>query len=231
MNIRLRGVPLRSFAVAVAVLIACSHLTALSKSADRYARYRPPANCKRFFGAACSRWLIGAWLPTYGDSNNPWQEGRVHYIHQSDAFRMHANRGTFFVYGKAGPPRGHAVYDSAHRIAFYEQGCCSWHDVVAAADVGPPPTSVISRDLTRLRTIRGVHLGMSPAGVMSIYGRGKMRDVIAHLGITILAYTTWPPAAGVVRRPVAVISGSCGQFENFYFRAKRLVLIQLGNAC
>jgi hypothetical protein len=229
LGIRLPGVSTRTLAVAVGVLITCSHVTGLSKSADRYARYRPPANCKRFFGAACSRWRIGAWLPSYGDSNNPWQEGRVQYIHRSDHFTIHAEQGTFFVYGTAGPPRGHALYDSAHRIAFYEQGCCSWHDVVAAANVDPPPKSLIPRDLTRLRTIRGVRLGMSPRSVMRIYGRTTMRDVIAHPGITILAYTTWPPAAAVEGPPARV--SSCGQFENFYFRGNRLVLIQLGNAC
>ena len=181
---------------------------------------------------------IGSWLPSYSESNNPWLEGHAGLIHRRDGFVYEGRTlgldgrfgeaprdGTFFVYGNAGPPKGYVVYDPAHRIAFYGQGCCSWFDLVAAANAPPPPKRVVHRDLSGLRTVRGVSLGMSPAEVMSIYGRVKFAPLRAHPRMQLLAYTTWPPVT-----KLATGSG-CGQFQNFYFRARRLVLIQLGNGC
>jgi hypothetical protein len=90
------------------------------------------------------------------------------------------------VYGSAGPPKGRAVYDPQHRLAFYEQGCCSWSDVVAAADVSPPPKRVVVRDLRALSTVRGVRLGQTPADVVKIYGRGALIAVKGHPGVFVL---------------------------------------------
>ncbi len=181
---------------------------------------------------------IGAWLPSYGDSNNPWLEGHAAFIHRRDGFAYEGRAlgldgrfgeaprdGTFFVYGNAGPPKGYVVYDPAHRIAFYGQGCCSWFDLVAAANVPPPPKPVVRRDLSALRTVRGVRLGMSPSDVMSVYGRARFTPLRTHRRMHLLAYTTWPPATTLATH------ASCEQFENFYFRGGRLVLIQLGNGC
>lgn len=134
--------------------------------------------------------------------------------------------GTFLVYGDAGPPKGRIVYDYAHRIAFYEQGCCSWHDVVAGY-AEKPPAAVVDRDLRPLKTVRGMHLGMTSAEVTFIDGPATEQRVPRYEGVYVLSYTTWPPGsinAKVVHTP-------CGQFQNFYFRDDRLVLIQLGNGC
>jgi hypothetical protein len=190
------------------------------------AHYRPTAHCARVFGVACKNWRIGAWLPTFGDSNNAWLEGHAALVRVRDEFAANPDSGTFFVYGNAGPPRGHVIYDPRRKIAFYEQGCCSWHDVVAASGVRPPPVPVATADLSALHTVRGVRLGMLPSDVMRIYGRAKFAPMHTHVNLKLLAYTTLPPANTVVK-----LSTRCGQFQNFYFRARRLVLIQLGNGC
>jgi hypothetical protein len=120
------------------------------------------------------------------------------------------------------------VYDPVHRIVFYGEGCCSWSDLVAAADVRPPRHRIVERDLRALQTLRGVRLGMSPMQVMSVYGRAKLLAVVGHPRVRMLAYTTWPPVASAIQGAGPL---QCGQFQTFYFRHQRLVLIQLGNGC
>jgi hypothetical protein len=86
---------------------------------------------------------------------------------------------------------------------------------------------VVDHDLSALHTVRGIRLGMSPGGVTLRYGANTLRRVPRAKDVYVLAYTTWPPKSqvtGIVRSP-------CGQFQNFYFRNDRLVLIQLGNGC
>jgi hypothetical protein len=134
--------------------------------------------------------------------------------------------GTPFVYGAAGPTRGHVVYDPAHRIAFFEQGCCSASEVVAAADVVPPPKHVVTNDLSGLSTVRGIRLGETPTAVMQIYGKSKMLTVTGHAGLQMLAYTTWKPF-----KSVSTVASPCGQFQNFVFRQERLIYIRFGNGC
>jgi hypothetical protein len=133
--------------------------------------------------------------------------------------------GTFFLYGDAGPPKGRVVYDYAHHIAFYEQGCCSWQEI-AAGYASPPPKTVANRDLTNLVTVRGIRLGMSTEAVERVYGRAKLVPVPKRIRTYVLPYTTWPP-----KQQVTVVRMPCGQFQNFYFRDNRLILIQIGNGC
>jgi hypothetical protein len=130
--------------------------------------------------------------------------------------------GTFFVYGTAGPPNGHVVYDPAHHLAFYREGCCSWADAVAAADA--PPKTVVARDLRTLSTMRGVRLWQTEARVMSIYGKSTPLPVTGHPELSLLAYTS-------SQRFDAYHQARCTQDENFFFRDDRLILIALLNAC
>jgi len=211
---------------------------ALSLASPAPARERKAFDCARFFHNACSE-ALGAWLPSYARSNDAWQRRAATHISRRDRFVYEGERpktpqlfgfqgpedGTFFVYGNAGPPRGHVVYDYAHRLTFYDQGCCSWHDVVAAADVPSPPKGVVARNLISLHTIRGIRLGQTPSQVMHIYGKSALLAVPGYSKVRMLAYTTWPPA-----RTLTTIH-TCGQFENFFFHRDRLMLIQLGNGC
>jgi len=134
------------------------------------------------------------------------------------------------VYGDAGPTKGYVVYDPVHRIAFYEQGCCSWEDLVAAADTPAPPKPVVMRDLQNLTTMRGVRLGQTVRQVERIYGAATLLAVHGHPHVEFLAYTTWPPYIHAGHYPPHW-RDPCGQFENFYFRQGRLMLIQLSNGC
>jgi len=119
--------------------------------------------------------------------------------------------------------KGRVAYDARGGIAFFEQGCCSYNEVVAAAGVDQPPRSVARRDLSGLRTSRGVRLGNSIASVRRIYGYAPLREVPAGRGERVLAYTTRPP--------MSRSTGSCGQDEVFVFRGERLVFIQFTNGC
>jgi hypothetical protein len=192
------------------------------------------------FGSAWSP-ALGAWLPSYGDLDEPWRHGEATQIAQRDwfqyknekpgspyavGFRGPGGDGTGFVYGAAGPTRGHVVYDPVHRIAFFEQGCCSANEVVAAADVLPPPKHVVSRDLSDLSTVRGIRLGETPTAVMQIYGKSSWLQVAGHADLQMLAYTTWKPF-----KSLNTATGPCGQFQNFVFRQERLIYIGFGNGC
>ena len=174
---------------------------------------------------------MGRWLPEFGDSETWWDvatrvDRRDEFVYNREGPGGGPADGTRFVHGSAGPSGGQAVYDRVHAIAFYEQGCCSWNDVVAAAGVPAPPKDVPARNLLGLSTVRGVRLWLTEAEVMKIYGRATLEPVAGHPGVSVLPYTTWPP-----RKSIASVHSPCGQFENFFFRANRVILIQLGNGC
>ena len=192
---------------------------------------------KAMFGSAWSP-ALGAWLPSFGDGDKPWRRGEATHIDQRDGFVYEGKvlvkgyfgflgptDGTRFVYGNAGPPRGHIVYDPTHHIAFFEQGCCSWDEVVAAIGVAPPPKQVVSRDLSNLHTARGIRFGATSADVIRVYGRSKLLSVATHPGLQMLAYTTWAPFRS------RTSYSKCGQMENFIFRGDRVVFIQFENGC
>lgn len=122
--------------------------------------------------------------------------------------------------------RGRALYDRAHRIAFFHQGCCAWGEEVAAADAPAPPKSIVARNLLELSTVRGIRLWQTVAEVAKIYGGSTLIPVAGNPGVSVLPYTTWPP-----RRSANHVRAPCGQFENFFFREHRLILIQLENGC
>jgi hypothetical protein len=197
-----------------------------------------PGLCRQYYHGACSE-AMGAWLPRMIGFNDPWLDGRAKHVDRRDGFVYEGHRllakgllgfngpndGTPFVYGNAGPPKGAAVYDYAHHIAFYGQGCCAWYEVVAAADAPKPPKRVVARDLRGLQTMRGIRLGMSAAAVLRIYGYVTPHQVKGHPGLRLLAYTTWHTAAA------SEINWTCGQGQNFVFRTGRLVWMQIANAC
>jgi hypothetical protein len=196
------------------------------------------------FGPAWDQ-ALGAWLPSFGEAASVWRDGHATRIEQRDGFAYKTKShgpwvdalgfqgpydGTHFIYGEAGPPRVWVVYDYSQHVAFYAQGCCSWQEVVAALDLTLPPNPVIARNLSTLHTKRGIHLGMRAAEVTRIYGASPLLAVHDHKDVKMLAYTTWKPFKEV-RGVGAGFPGTCGQFQNFYFRNDQLILIQLGNGC
>ena len=212
---------------AVAVSIAASTPKALPTE--------NPA-CPQYYHQACSE-AIGKWLPEMGDwygfefldlkaKRVAFTDGFVYERHKpkwnsapyAGWAPVRPQDGTFFVYGNAGPPKGSLVYDYAHNTAFYEQGCCAWSEVVAAAGVTRPPKRVVSRDLSSLHTLRGVALGQSVREVLHLYGRAPVAIARRHPAIQRLTY-------------LHNFDKSCGQSQNFIFKNGRLIYIALINSC
>jgi hypothetical protein len=126
--------------------------------------------------------------------------------------------GTPFVYGNAGPPRGYAWYDSGHRIAFYGQGCCAWHEVALAAGAPPPPVPVADRDLSNVATEHGIKLGMSVTQVEAIYGKSTPYRVRGFPTFSAISY-------------VHTIDKNCVQGQIFAFDRNALVFIHFYDGC
>ncbi len=181
-----------------------------------------PPICVQYFPRTCSQ-AVGEWLPQFATPDTYW-DGAAH-ITQRDSFPLSTNTGTLAVF-TINLQKAHAIYDTVHRIVFYETGCCSWDEIVLAYESTLPPKSLVNRDLSTLKTTRGVRLGMTSAAVVGIYGVAKPQFVKGHGRVSVLAYTTWPP-----RNQLSKTRSECGQFQNFYFRNNRLVQIQLGNGC
>jgi hypothetical protein len=189
---------------------------------------------------------LAAWLPRIGHGFEPSNRGEAAWSRKYDFFLCgktpvaqetpfanfaYAGRGcpllengTSFVYGATEPTKGRVVYDSAHRIALYQEGCCAWRNTVLAAGVGAPPTPVQNADLGSVRTDRGVTLGMGEEQVIAIYGRAAAHAVKGAASVAMLSYTTMhgnPSSA----------ANACGQFQNFAFRNKKLFYIELLAGC
>jgi hypothetical protein len=129
--------------------------------------------------------------------------------------------GTLFVYGTAGPPKGRAVYDPVHRIAYYDEGCCSWHDVVVASNVGPPPKKIATRSLTALHTASGLRLGDSVGTVQRIYGASQLRRVHGHPDQRTISYV----------HPFQYDVNVCQDNTTFLFERGRLASMVLSKGC
>ena len=190
------------------------------------------AACRPYFANACSA-ALGHWLPG----------NRVGYPPQSDSksatnLRVRdyliyegqevlpgdgPRHGTFFVYARAGPPRGRVIYDHVHRVALYAQGCCAWGSVVAAANVGPPPKAASDRDLSTLHTARGIRLGDTPAHVMATLGSATLREKAGSREVGTLLYTR------AIRG--AKSTYTCKENESLHFIREGLSVIEFYDAC
>jgi hypothetical protein len=189
------------------------------------------AACRPYFGRACSA-ALGRWLPSLpraprslvtsttvvDEIVDPAGPGELRFENLRGVYR-----GTLFVYGTAGPPKGHAVYDPTHRIAFYDEGCCSWHHVVVASNVPPPPKTIVARSLTGIQTKRGIRLGDSPTAISATYGPAHERAVPGSAGKTLLAYRR------VVNHPG--VSEPCEASMTFLFERGRLTAMDFDDAC
>lgn len=230
--------PLRAGRI-VAVLLAFSALAALTTLPAP--TQTDPA---KTFGSAWSP-PLGAWLPDPDTGFDAWSKHLATVTTRYDYFVCGPGRtpagntrdfyypgsacaplknGTYFVYGTAEPIKSHVVYDRAHGVALYDKGCCAWRGFALAANVAPPPKTVVNGDLSAVRTMRGVTLDMTQAQVERIYGSAKPHAAKGRPGMTTLSYTTMKggPNGG---------GDACGQFQGFTFRQGRLVSIELLTGC
>lgn len=185
----------------------------------------PPSPCSRYF-SYCSNWPIATWLPALERAHHTRAvsflggfvyEGRMPHPGSFAETQGAPMDGTPFVYGNAGPPKGTALYDPTHCIAFYGQGCCAWHEAVLAAGALAPPRAVRPARLDRLRTAHGLHLGMSLAAVMRIYGTERPRPSSVR-DVSMIAYRH-------------IIKNTCEQDDTFGFYRGALIYIEFGDAC
>jgi hypothetical protein len=193
---------------------------------------KPPDDCARYLGHACDNWKLAAWLPELNSGGHsttvPFTDGFIidGRLPQGPSFagtQGSPTAGTPFTYGKAGPPRGVALYDAQHRIALYGQGCCSWHSAVLAAGVEPPPLAVEDRSLIAIRTKRGLYLGMTTQQALRLYGNALPETARGVPGVVVRAY----------RHPILFppYSMPCQQDMDLGFYRDRLIYIGFTNAC
>ena len=164
---------------------------------------------------------LGAWIPQGEDLIEPWHR---HLASTSPAlaFGELADppvRATWFRHGPT-LVRVQAVYDPVHRVVLYHQGCCGWDETVLAR-APSPPEFVIRRDLSAVRTRHGIALGASPSRVVHAYGPARFHPSTQSPGLRVLSY--W--------RSQHVHFSGCAWFDNFVFRANRLIEIQAGHSC
>jgi hypothetical protein len=197
------------------------------------------------FGATWSP-ALGAWLPDPNTGFDAWSKGQAAVISQFDYFVCSARsapsentqslyyagsacgtlkNGTAFVYGAAEPIRSAVVYDAAHRIVLYDKGCCAWRGYALTANVTSPPKPVNGANLSHVRTMRGVMLGLTRTQVLKIYGPARAHVAKGRSGFTTLTYTTMK---GTPAKPAG---DACGQFQSFTFRGDQLVSIELLAGC
>jgi len=191
--------------------------------------------CRPYYGDACSA-AIGAWLPRVFDPGLKYEDlksATVTHVHDElvdpagqgvETFRgqHEVYRGTRLVYGLAGPPKVRIVYDPAHRIAYFDEGCCSWHRVVFASDAAPPPKSVAERSLEGVHTLHGLRLGDSPHDVFAVFGEAPQRSGTVP-GQTTIVYQR----AIVEPKPYS----SCVEYDTFIFRKERLRAMEFNASC
>jgi hypothetical protein len=165
---------------------------------------------------------LGAWLPVNESLFEPW---RRHHaadgpLGWNEMFTVPAS-ATNFWYGQAGPPKVNLVYDPRRRVALYEQGCCAWQETVLAEVSKPPPSPVRRANLRAMRTPRGIGLGVSPDAVRRAYGPAVLYRSTMKPELRVLSYYRNQHTKG----------SDCGWYENFVFRANRLIEIQAGHGC
>ena|ERR1700676_5557 len=164
---------------------------------------------------------LGAWIQQGEDLIEPWHR-HLASTSPSLAFGELADppvRATWFAFGPT-LVKVQAVYDPVHRVVLYHQGCCGW-DETALARAPSPPEFVIRRDLSAVRTRHGIALGASPSRVVHAYGPARFHPSTQSPGLRVLSY--W--------RSQDVHFSSCAWFDNFVFRANRLIEIQAGHSC
>lgn len=212
----------------VSSLFACAAFAVVAHAAGATPKTAPAASFSPAPHGGYAAFLkhrndaLGAWLPHYEELFVPW---RRHHaadgpLGWNEMFTVPAD-STFFWYGDAGPPKVNLVYDPLRRVALFRQGCCAWDETILAAVTKPPPSTVKTAHLGAVRTRRGIGLGASPSAVRRAYGAAVIYPSTTKRGFRVLSYY----------RKQVTMGSDCGWFENFVFRANRLVEIQAGHGC
>jgi hypothetical protein len=164
--------------------------------------------------------MLAKWLPRGEDLFEPW---RRHLTAQAplgwDDMLSVPQNATFFM--GSDMERASVIYDPAHRIVLYQRGCCAWWETVLMVAPKPPPQPVKTADLSLIRAGHAIALGAAPAAVVRAYGPARLHASTTTAGLRVLSYY----------RNRHVPGSACSWFENFVFRANRLVEIQSGNGC
>jgi hypothetical protein len=189
---------------------------------------------------------VATWLPRVGNGFDPSSHGQAAWSREYDYFLCSGSpvasatpfanfdyalrgcgalkSGTYFTHGSTEPIKAHVLYDAAHKLVLYQEGCCAWRTTVLASGIGSPPASVHGADLSDVRTARRVSLGMTQRQVIEIYGASKPHAVGGDAGVTMLSYTT-------MHGNPSSTENACGQFQNFAFRNGKLFYIELLAGC
>ncbi len=235
----LAGMPAYRFALGaplLALVVAAWGLVAAPAGAD--------SNPAKAYGAAWSP-PIGEWLPDPEAGFDAWSKKQAivikgydyfvcgssakpalptHDFHYPGSVCAPLKNGTAFVYGTAEPIKGNVVYDRAHAIVLFDKGCCAWRGFALMANVKAPPKPVSDADLSGVRTMRGVTLGMTQKQIAHIYGAAAPHPAKGQPGLTTISYTTMTGGPNGGGEP-------CGQFQSFTFKADKLVSIELLTGC
>ena len=218
----------------------CSNALWAGALAIALALYPPAA---ALAAPAGSNAALSAWLPDPNIGDAAWRKNRAAVTNQYDYFLCGAPRApteqkTSFDYAGSGCPvmksatafaydpsgKGRVIYDRAHRIVLYQKGCCAWRGFALVTSFGPPPKPVTNADLSGVRTMRGVALGMTRAQVERIYGSTRPYDAKGRPGVTTLSYTA-------MKTKFNEPGAACAQFQSFSFRQDRLLSIELLFEC
>ncbi|HZX68032.1 MAG TPA: hypothetical protein VFE70_04060 [Candidatus Elarobacter sp.] len=227
--VRLRRKPSRIAVFALAFVVLSLPASILAAGASPTSDTATEALCRKYFKHTVCSEALGRWLPHVeadGGRSAPRTQTRIFDGFRKTAettewpFSAYAPTGTAFSYGDAGPPRGSIVYDRRNRVVFYGQGCCSWFSVVLAANVASPPVALADRNVSRIATDSGVHLGDSPASVMRVYGSAQLQRVSKHPEMQLLLYENSTPP-----KPL------CVQQQDFGFTHGRLSYIDVYDGC
>ena len=204
----------------VAVLFVRSVTSAYGETIIGQRTTQPPPAAYSALERARNETML-KWLPRGEDLFEPW---RRHLTAQAplgwnDMLSV-PNNATSFGFGDAGPG-GELVYDPARGIVLNRRGCCAWWETVLMVAPKPPPQPAQTADLSAIRAGHAIALGASTADVVRAYGPARLHASTTTAGLRVLSYY----------RNRHVPGSGCGWFENFVFRANRLIEIQAGNGC
>jgi hypothetical protein len=124
------------------------------------------------------------------------------------------------IYGfRVGSDKWRVVYDPANHLAYYGESCCAFGRDVLMRVLTAAPHGVPRRDLSNMRTARGVRIGMTAAQVRAHEGAAPRRIGAARNGRTALAY--WSSLDGK----------TCVEERTFVFAHDRLQAIHVVEGC
>jgi hypothetical protein len=170
---------------------------------------------------------IWDWLRKGTRANDPFEQqadrdvrdpGSVRIVSRIEEFptrRAYPKHATTFAF-TAGKNWWAVQYDPKRHLAFYSEGCCSYHREVLAK-IGTPPAGVVHADLGRMIPTSGIRIGDSAAAVFAKLGTParRLRSPATTRWAAAYARPFWSspqekrlrPKFGCVEQGTAVFSG------------------------